>query len=114
MLGLPCAGGKEPEWQLAHWPVTAIWVWFQLEGLKAVVVWQLVQFREPVGMWVADLPLALVALWQLAQLVADVKPAWSMPLAGVKPLVEWQLSQGSVVTTWLAVLPGAVDPLWQT
>ena len=89
-------------------------MWFQLLGLKLLVLWQLVQLLEPVGMWLADLPLAVEPLWQLAQLVAEVKPAWSMPLAGEKALVEWQLSQARVVLTCVADLPGAVEPLWQT
>jgi hypothetical protein len=24
--GLPSAGGKPPLWQVAHWPLTAVWV----------------------------------------------------------------------------------------
>lgn len=37
MVGRPCAGRNEPVWQLAHWPATATWVWFQLLGLKLLV-----------------------------------------------------------------------------
>jgi hypothetical protein len=44
-------------------------------GLKLLVLWQVMQLVEPVGMWLADLPLAVEPLWQLAQLVAAVKPA---------------------------------------
>jgi hypothetical protein len=40
--------------------------------------------------WVADLPVALLPLWQLAQF--PVMPAW-LNVAGVQPVVLWQSSQ---------------------
>jgi hypothetical protein len=47
--------------------------------------------------WLAFFPVALVPLWQLAQLVALVKVLWSAlaPLQDVFDL--WQLSQPAVV-----------------
>lgn len=69
----PLAGGKPPVWQLAHLPATGAWLWFQVLGFHPAVVWQLVQLRL-VWMCVVDFPLALLPLWQLAQLVALVKP----------------------------------------
>ena len=61
-------------WQLAHWPVTGNWVWFHLVGFQSVVAWQLMQLAAATGMWAAGLPEAALPLWQLAQLVAAVKP----------------------------------------
>ena len=72
--GLPWAGGRLPVWQLAHCAATAVWVWFQLLGLKLVVEWQRKQLVDPTGTWLAGLPLALLPLWQMAQLVAALKP----------------------------------------
>ena len=61
----------------------------------------------------ALLPVALVPLWQLVQVVAEVKVLWSA-LAPVHVVLDlWQLSQLAVVERWLAVLPVAVVPLWQ-
>ena len=54
------------------------------------------QFKR-VGMWAAVLPVAVLPLWQLAQLVALVNPAWSIPDAGSQPEVLWQLPQEAVV-----------------
>jgi hypothetical protein len=52
-------------------------------------------------------------LWQLAQLVDEVKVAW-LTLVPVQTVVDWwQLSQAAVVDTWLPDLPVAVEPLWQ-
>jgi hypothetical protein len=50
-----------------------------------------------VATWLADLPVAAVPLWQLAQLVAAVKVLW-FTLATFHTEVEvWQLSQLSAV-----------------
>ena len=92
----PSAGGKLPEWQVEHWLATGACPWFQLVGFHPLVAWQLVQFRL-VGIWAAVLPVAVLPLWQLAQLVALVNPAWSMPDAGNQPDVLWQVSQEAVV-----------------
>lgn len=70
------------------------------------------QFRL-VGIWAAVLPVAVLPLWQLAQLVALVNPAWSMPDAGNHPEVLWQLPQEAVVWMWPDGLPTVVAPLWQ-
>jgi hypothetical protein len=101
LLGLPSAGGKPPVWQLAHCAVTVVCVWFQVLGLNATTVWQLMQLTEPDGMCPLGLPTALLLLWQLAQLVAAVKLLWS-GFAPVHPLVLWQLSQ-LVTPEWMAV-----------
>jgi hypothetical protein len=61
-------------------------------------------------MCVVDLPVAPVPLWQLLQLVADVKVVWST-LAPVHVVVErWQVSQ-TVCPTWIVVL--GLMALWQ-
>ena len=61
----------------------------------------------------ALLPVALVPLWQLVQVVAEVNVLWSA-LAPVHVVLDlWQLSQLAVVERWLAVLPVATVPLWQ-
>jgi hypothetical protein len=54
-------------------------------------------------MWVADLPVAALPLWQLAQLVAAVKPLW-LTFAPLQPLILWQLSQALSVVKCLADL----------
>lgn len=92
LVGTPSAGGKAPEWQLAHCATTRLWVWFQLLGLNADTVWQLMQLTDPVGTCPLGLPLLAAPLWQLAQSVAAVKVLWS-GLAPAQPLVLWQVSQ---------------------
>ena len=47
-----------------------------------------------VGMCVADLPVAMMPLWQLAQLLAT--PAWSN-VAGIHAVVTWQSPHSRVV-----------------
>ena len=98
MAGLPSAGGKAPLWQLAHWPATGSWVWFHFVGFQPVVAWQVAQLALPTGMWAAGLPVAALPLWQLAQLVAAVKPAWSTLAPAQALVLLWQLSQ----TVWPA------------
>ena len=64
-------------------------------------------------MWLAVLPVALLPLWQLEQLVAEVKVLWSA-LAPLQVLLDlWQLSQPAVVDRWPLFLPVATVPLWQ-
>ena len=88
----PSAGGKPPEWQLAHWLATAIWLWFQVVGFQPVVLWQLMQFNE-VEMCVATLPVAALPLWQFAQLVALLNRLWSGLAPPCQVLVDlWQFS----------------------
>ena len=66
-----------------------------------------------VVMWLAVLPVALLPLWQLEQLVAEVKVLWSA-LAPLQVLLDlWQLSQPAVVDRWPLFLPVATVPLWQ-
>ena len=63
--------------------------------------------------WLALLPVALVPLWQLVQVVAEVNVLWSA-LAPVHVVLDlWQLSQLAVVDRCDAVLPVAIVPLWQ-
>jgi hypothetical protein len=73
------------------------------------------QFVAPDGMWLAGRPVAVVPLWQLAQLVAAVNVLW-FTRAPAQPLVLWQLSQ-AVTPAWIGVfgLPtaGGKLPLWQ-
>jgi hypothetical protein len=74
-------------------------------------LWQLVQLAE-VAMWLVPLPVACVLLWQVAQVVDDVKVLWSTLPAGNQAAVLWQLSQDAVVGMWVADLPVAVLVLW--
>ena len=55
--------------------------------------------------------MALVPLWQLAQVPAATL-AW-LYFAGVQELVLWQLSQGAEVAMWPAGFPLDPLPLWQ-
>ena len=59
-----------------------------------------------VGRCVADLPLADVPLWQLAQVPAA--PLLWLKVAGTQPEMRWQVSHDAVVGTW--VLPCASAP----
>jgi len=61
--------------------------------------------------WLVGLPLALVPLWQVAQVPATT-PVW-LKVAGSQAVVRWQVSHDAVVTTWFVVLPLALVPLWQ-
>ena len=54
--------------------------------------WQLAQLVLPTGMWVAPLPVAPLPLWQLVQLVAALKLAWSTLAPLQLALDLWQLS----------------------
>jgi hypothetical protein len=60
-----------------------------------------------------DLPVALVPLWQLAQLLEAVNVEW-LTLVPVQVVVDWwQVSQAAVVETCVLGLPVPTDPLWQ-
>ena len=135
-VGLPSAGGYAPEWQLAHCAVTGTCVWLKRLGFQAVVVWQLMQFVAPTGMWFVGLPVAPVPLWQVVQLVAAVNVLWSI-LAPVQVVVErwqfshtvwptctvvlglmaaWQLAHWAVIVTFWCTRAGVHDAkpaLWQ-
>jgi hypothetical protein len=67
-------------------------------GFQPVVLWQLMQFTE-VGMCVPVFPVAALPLWQLVQLVAEVNPLWSMPVAGNQAAVLWHVLQVACVCT---------------
>jgi hypothetical protein len=96
LAGRPSAGGKLPLWQLLHWPATAICVWFQAVGRHAVkLLWQ-VSHDSVVGIWLAGLPVALPAPWQVVHVPATT-PAWSKLAAGDHALVRWQLSHDADV-----------------
>src|SRR5512140_1852943 len=102
---LPSAGGYAPLWQVEHCAVTVTCVWFHFVGFHCagLTLWQLKQFVPAVGMCVADSPVAVLPLWQLAQLVVALKVLWST-LADDQVVVEvWQLSQ-AVALAWIAVL----------
>ena len=55
---------REPLWQLPHEPVMLLWS--TRADVQLVVEWQSSQVLE-LAMWVADLPVAVVPLWQLEQ-----------------------------------------------
>ena len=74
-----------------------------------MVVWHASQALVVV-MCVAVLPVAVVPLWQEAQV--PVTFAW-LKLAGVQALVVWQSEHCAVVAMWLLGLPAALVPLWQ-
>ena len=60
---------------------------------------------------VAFLPVAVVPLWQLAQV--PVTPVW-LKVTVAQLLVDlWHVSHAAVVITCVAFLPVAVVPLWQ-
>ena len=86
-------------------------------GVQPVTLWQLKQLVLPTGMCVPDLPVAVPPLWQLAQLVAALKPLWST-FADDQVLVDlWQLSQLPVTVACKALLglptAGGKAPVWQ-
>ena len=56
------------------------------------------------------MPVAVVPLWQLAQL--PLTPEW-LKLAGNQALTVWQSLHCAVVGMCVAGLPVAVAPLWQ-
>ena len=95
---------------MEHCFATTIWEWFQLLGFQDLVLWQLMQLAV-VGICDPDLPVAEAPLWQLAQLVAEVKPLWSMPVAGNHALVLWQVPQAAWVGMWPDGLPAVMLPL---
>lgn len=72
VVGRASAGGFAPLWHVEHWPITGCWVWSQLVGRHAVVVWQPRQFVAVVGMCVPDLAVAPPPPWQVAQFVRTV------------------------------------------
>jgi hypothetical protein len=57
-----------------------------------LTLWQEKQLVLPVGMWLAERPLAVVPLWQLVQFVDALNVLWSTR-APAQPDVLWQLSQ---------------------
>ena len=104
-------------WQLAHWPATLNWVWFQLLGVQLATPWQLPQPLDPTGMCVAALPVAALPLWQDAQLVDALNALWSTRAPDQVVVERWQLSQLPVTLACTALpgLPtaGGKPPLWQ-
>ena len=81
-----------------------------MAGVHALVLWQ-VSHAAVVGRCVVGLPVAVVPLWQVAQ-VPGATPVW-LKVAGVQALVLWQVSHDAVVGMWVVGLPVAVVPLWQ-
>ena len=85
-------------------------LWFTaLAGLQAVVRWQSSHIVL-VEMCVADLPVAVVPLWQLAHVPVTLE--W-LKVAGVHAVVWWQVPHSAEVWMWVAGLPVALVPLWQ-
>ena len=68
------------------------WVWLKLEGFQFLVPWHEAQLTEPTGMWSLFLPVAPLPVWQVVQLVAALKLAWST-LPADQVVVLWQVSQ---------------------
>ncbi len=85
-------------------------MWLKVAGFQALVLWQLSQ-AAVVGIWPADLPVAVLPLWQVEQ-APGATPVW-LKLAGVQALVLWQPSHTAVVGICELGLPVAVLPLWQ-
>ena len=77
-----------------------------------MLLWQ-VSHAAAVTICAADLPVASLPLWQVAQPVAmDVLLCTSAPRND--DVLLWQVSQASAVGTCVAAfLPKAVVPLWQ-
>jgi hypothetical protein len=80
-------------------------------------LWQLKQLVLPTGTCVTGLPVAVLPLWQLAQLVLLLKVEWSTLAPDQVEVVLWQLSQLPVTLAWMGVdgLPtaGGKPPVWQ-
>ena len=77
-----------------------------------VDLWQ-VSHDAVVAIWPADLPPAMLPLWQLAHCPVTITWLW-FQLLGTQPVVLWQATQLAVpVGMWMGVLPVAVLPLWQ-
>ena len=81
-----------------------------MAGVQALVLWQ-VSHACVVGIWIAGLPVAVLPLWQVAQ-VPGATPPW-LKAAGFQATVLWQVSQDAVVGMCAPGLPVAVLPLWQ-
>src|SRR5262245_15890176 len=63
-------------------------------------------------MCLADLPTAVVPLWQVTQPLT--MPVWFILVPANDTVLRWQFSQGSDVGMWAAGLASAtVLPLWQ-
>ena len=87
------------------------WVWSTVTaGLQRWVLWHASQVLL-VGMCDADLPVAVVPLWQLIQVPVATLAWLNEALAQVD--VVWQSSQVLALAMWSAGLPVAVAPLWQ-
>jgi hypothetical protein len=72
VAGLPTALWNVPVWQLAQLPVTATLLWnLPLVQVVKPPLWQVSHdWLAAVGTWLADLPVALPAPWQLLQVPA--------------------------------------------
>ena len=97
-----------PLWHEAQVPSTSAWLTL-VTGFQVLVEWQSSQVAV-VAMWVADLPVAVVPLWQDEQLPLIFA---CEKLAGDQADVRWQLLQSAVVARWFAGLPEDCRPLWQ-
>jgi hypothetical protein len=80
----------------------------KVAGVQAVVLWHVSQ-EAVVGIWPLGLPIAMVPLWQVAQ-VPGATPV-CVKVAGVQAVVLWHVSQEAVVGIWPFGLPVAMAPL---
>ena len=71
--------------------------------------WHALQSCEVLGCS-RGLPVAVVPLWQLAQV--PITSLWLTVRAGAQAVVRWQSSHKLLVAMWVAFLPGALVPLW--
>jgi len=80
-----------------------------VDGIQAVVWWQ-VSHESVVEICIELLPLAVVPLWQVAQ-VPGATLLWLTAVAGIQAVVRWQVSHEAAVAIWIELLPLAVVPL---
>ena len=104
-----------PPWQLMHVPA-AMPAWPKVAGTgnqAAVDVWHESHAAEVVMCPVVGLPVALVPLWQVAQVPAAI-PAW-LNVAGFHAVVRWHESHCAVVVMCVAVFTSMLAnvPPWQ-
>jgi hypothetical protein len=88
-------------------------LWFIRSDVHDVwLTWQALQSSAPtiaVGICLADLPFAVVPLWQLPQPL--VTPVWLKFTLAKLVVLLWQDSHAAVVITCVADLPVAATPL---
>ena len=85
-------------------------MWLNVAGVQAFVVWH-VSHDWVVGIWFVPLPVAIVPLWQEAQV--PLTCVWSTLVAGFHAATAWHDSQRLLLVMCVAFLPVACVPLWQ-